>query len=70
AYSRRFSGLSLKPFEQARVALVTGDLLRRLNLYCTLAGVQVRQAGKMGWPLLLAWHAFHRIPMPNHRSLD
>lgn len=70
AYSRRFSGLSLKPFEQARVALVTGDLLRRLNLYCALAGIQVRQAGKMGWPLLLAWHAFHRIAMPNHRSLD
>jgi len=32
AYSQHFSGLKLVPAEQARIATVTGDILRRLNL--------------------------------------
>ncbi|MCS3455367.1 RsmB/NOP family class I SAM-dependent RNA methyltransferase [Aeromonas rivuli] len=70
AYARHFSGIELKPQEQARIALVTGDLLRRLSLYCNLSGIQVRQAAKNVWPLLHSWHAFHKIDMPNHPSLD
>ncbi len=70
AYARHFSGIELKPQEQARIALVTGDLLRRLSLYCALTGIQVRQAEKHVWPLLHSWHAFHKIAQPNHPTLD
>ena len=34
-----FSGLQLVPAEQARIAITTGDILRRLNLYCYLAEI-------------------------------
>ena len=70
AYARHFSGIELKPQEQARIALVTGDLLRRLSLYCFLTGIQVRQAEKNVWPLLHSWHAFHKIAQPNNPTLD
>ncbi|MGL5948547.1 MAG: RsmB/NOP family class I SAM-dependent RNA methyltransferase [Aeromonas sp.] len=70
AYARQFSGLELAPADLARITLVTGDLLRRLSLYCFLSGIQVRQAEKNVWPLLHSWHAFHKVMQPNHPSLN
>ena len=40
AYSQHFSGLKLVPAEQARIETVTGDNLRRLNLYFFLADIK------------------------------
>ena len=65
AYARAFADLQLSPAEHAIIALVTGDLLRRLNLYCTLAGVEVDRAAASGWSLLCVWHRFHNLPMPD-----
>ena len=64
AYARQFSELRLAPSEQAAIALVTGDLLRRLNLYALLAGVEVEHAGIAAWSLLCVWHHFYNLPMP------
>jgi 16S rRNA (cytosine967-C5)-methyltransferase len=64
AYSQHFSGLKLEGAEQARVALVTGDILRRLNLYCYLADVAPEQVERLGSRLLNAWHKFHGLELP------
>ncbi len=64
AYSHHFSGLKLSPSEQARITLVTGDLLRRLNLYCYLAEMQPDEIERLGSRLLNAWHMFHELPLP------
>ncbi|MCH4294547.1 RsmB/NOP family class I SAM-dependent RNA methyltransferase [Shewanella sp. 3B26] len=64
AYSRHFSGLKLASEEQARIATVTGDLLRRLNLYCYLADVEPGRIEREGSRLINAWHLFHGLPTP------
>ena len=64
AYSQHFSGLQLVPAEQARIALTTGDILRRLNLYCYLAEISPDEMERFGSKLLNAWHLFHGLALP------
>ncbi|MCE9678759.1 RsmB/NOP family class I SAM-dependent RNA methyltransferase [Shewanella sp. AS1] len=64
AYSHHFSGLKLAPSEQARITMVTGDLLRRLNFYCHLAQMQPQEIERLGSRLLNGWHMFHQLPTP------
>ncbi|MGI2064718.1 RsmB/NOP family class I SAM-dependent RNA methyltransferase [Shewanella sp. MF08487] len=64
AYSQHFSGLQLVPAEQARIALTTGDILRRLNLYCYLAEISPDEMERFGSKLLNAWHLFYRLALP------
>lgn len=64
AYSQHFSGLQLVPAEQARIALTTGDILRRLNLYCYLAEISPDEMERFGSKLLNAWHLFHGLELP------
>ncbi|MGL4448282.1 MAG: RsmB/NOP family class I SAM-dependent RNA methyltransferase [Shewanella sp.] len=64
AYSQHFSGLQLVPAEQARIALVTGDILRRLNLYCFLAEISPDEMERFGSKLLNVWHLFHQLDLP------
>lgn len=64
AYSQHFSGLQLVPAEQARIALVTGDILRRLNLYCFLAEISPDEMERFGSKLLNVWHLFHNLDLP------
>lgn len=64
AYSQHFSGLQLVPAEQARIALTTGDILRRLNLYCYLAEISPDEMERFGSKLLNAWHLFHELELP------
>ncbi len=70
AYARNFAEQRISPSEQAQVALVTGDLLRRLNLYCHLAGVSQAEAPIAVWSLLCAWHQFHNLPLPPCAAAD
>ncbi len=60
-YSITFSGVKLQPDEQARITSVTGDLMRRLNLYCYLANIQLDDAAKNTGKLLIVWHQFHKL---------
>lgn len=64
AYSHHFSGLNLAPSEQARITVVAGDLLRRLNLYCFLSDVKFDEMTRMGTRLLNVWHRFHGLELP------
>ncbi|QFU22974.1 RsmB/NOP family class I SAM-dependent RNA methyltransferase [Shewanella eurypsychrophilus] len=64
AYSHHFSGLQLAPSEQARITVVAGDLLRRLNLYCYLSDVKFEEMSRMGTRLLNVWHMFHGLEVP------
>ncbi|MFB2779705.1 RsmB/NOP family class I SAM-dependent RNA methyltransferase [Shewanella mangrovisoli] len=64
AYSQHFSGLKLVPAEQARIATVTGDILRRLNLYCFLAEIKPEEMERLGSKLLNVWHLFHELELP------
>lgn len=64
AYSQHFSGLKLVPAEQARIATVTGDILRRLNLYCFLADIKPEEMARLGSKLLNVWHLFHALELP------
>lgn len=64
AYSQHFSGLQLVPAEQARIAMTTGDILRRLNLYCFLAEISPDDMERLGSKLLNAWHLFHGLELP------
>ncbi|GGI86988.1 RsmB/NOP family class I SAM-dependent RNA methyltransferase [Shewanella gelidii] len=65
AYSHNFSGLKLAAEEQAKITWVTGDLLRRLNLYCYLADVKTDEIERTGSRLLNVWHRFNDLPLPN-----
>ncbi|WP_028772135.1 RsmB/NOP family class I SAM-dependent RNA methyltransferase [Shewanella waksmanii] len=64
AYSIHFSGLKLLPAEQARIAFVVGDILRKLNLYCYLADVKQSEIERLGSRLLNAWHMLQQLPLP------
>ena len=64
AYARQFAEVRLAPTEQANIAFVTGDLMRRLNLYTLLAGVSMDEAGVAGWSLICVWHQFYNLPLP------
>ncbi|MCH1930044.1 RsmB/NOP family class I SAM-dependent RNA methyltransferase [Shewanella acanthi] len=64
AYSQHFSGLKLVPAEQARIATVAGDILRRLNLYCFLAEIKPEEMERLGSKLLNVWHLFHNLDLP------
>ncbi|WP_394205830.1 RsmB/NOP family class I SAM-dependent RNA methyltransferase [Shewanella waksmanii] len=64
AYSIHFSGQRLAPAEQARITLVVGDILRKLNLYCYLADVKQTEIERLGSRLLNGWHMFHELPLP------
>lgn len=64
AYSQHFSGLKLVPAEQARITTVTGDILRRLNLYCFLADIKPEEMERLGSKLLNVWHLFHELELP------
>ncbi|CAM2730793.1 RsmB/NOP family class I SAM-dependent RNA methyltransferase [Shewanella amazonensis] len=71
AYSRHFSGLKLESEEQARIATVTGELIRRLNLFCFLADTTPERIEREGSRVLNAWHRFHGLPIPRLRyTLD
>jgi 16S rRNA (cytosine967-C5)-methyltransferase len=64
AYARQFSEVRLAPSEQANITFVTGDLMRRLNLYTLLAGVSMDEAAVAGWSLICVWHQFYNLPLP------
>lgn len=64
AYSQHFSGLKLQPHEQARITYVTGDMLRKLNLYTFLADVKNEEIVRLGTRLLNVWHTFNELPLP------
>ena len=70
AYARQFSEVRLAPSEQANIALVTGDIMRRLNLYCLLAGVTQDEAAIAGWSLVCVWHQFYNLPLPPCPAAD
>lgn len=64
AYSHNFSGLKLEPSEQARITLVAGDILRRLNLYCFIVDIDQDEFDRLGSKLLNGWHLFHGLELP------
>ncbi|HDY7750897.1 TPA: RsmB/NOP family class I SAM-dependent RNA methyltransferase [Vibrio vulnificus] len=64
AYSRHFSELNLISAEQARITMVTGDLLRRLNLYCFLADIDALNISRESMRLIHIWHKFHGLALP------
>lgn len=64
AYSHNFSGLQLEPAEQARITVVTGDILRRLNLYCFIVDIEQDEFERLGSKLLNGWHLFHDLALP------
>ncbi|GAA0783212.1 MULTISPECIES: RsmB/NOP family class I SAM-dependent RNA methyltransferase [Pseudomonadati] len=64
AYSHNFSGLKLEPSEQARITLVAGDILRRLNLYCFIVDIEQDEFDRLGSKLLNGWHLFHGLELP------
>ncbi|MCL1144145.1 RsmB/NOP family class I SAM-dependent RNA methyltransferase [Shewanella gaetbuli] len=64
AYSHNFSGLKLEPTEQARITVVAGDILRRLNLYCFIVDINADEFDRMGSKLLNGWHLFHGLELP------
>lgn len=64
AHSLHFSKLQLAPSELARITKVTGDILRRLNLYSYLADVQPQEISRFGTRLLNIWHLFHDLKSP------
>ncbi|WOT03684.1 RsmB/NOP family class I SAM-dependent RNA methyltransferase [Shewanella youngdeokensis] len=64
AYSQHFSGQQLESTELGRITLVTGDILRRLNLYCYLSDVKPEEMSRMGSRLLNVWHLFNNLPLP------
>ncbi|MGZ9898192.1 RsmB/NOP family class I SAM-dependent RNA methyltransferase [Shewanella gaetbuli] len=64
AYSHNFSGLKLEPTEQARITVVAGDILRRLNLYCFIVDINADEFDRMGSKLLNGWHLFHGLDLP------
>lgn len=70
AYAREFANFKMGPGEQARIATVVGDLLRRLSLYCHLADVPLSEAATAGWGLIGVWHQFHELPLPSHPTTD
>ena len=64
AYSLTFSGQRLLPAEQARITQVGGDIMRKLNLYCFLAGITPQEMTYKGAYLLSVWHKFHELELP------
>ena len=70
AYARQFAEVRLAPSEQASIALVTGDIMRRLNLYTLLAGVTQDEAAIAGWSLVCVWHQFYNLPLPPCPAAD
>lgn len=64
AYSHNFSGVKLDPAEQARITVVTGDILRRLNLYCFIVDIEPAEFDRLGSKLLNGWHLFHGLELP------
>ncbi len=64
AYARAFSEERLASSELAAITVVTGDLLRRLNLYAALAGIPLDSAATAAWSLLCVWHKFYNLPLP------
>ncbi|MBT1446020.1 RsmB/NOP family class I SAM-dependent RNA methyltransferase [Shewanella sp. JM162201] len=67
AYSRHFSGLKLPGEELARITTVTGELIRRLNLFCHLADTEPARLEREGTRLINAWHMFHGLALPKIR---
>ncbi|BDM64772.1 SAM-dependent methyltransferase [Shewanella sp. NFH-SH190041] len=70
AYSIAFSGLKLQPAEQGRITTVAGDIMRRLNLYCFLAGIEPSEVNRKGTLLLNVWHRFHGLTAPKFRYCE
>ncbi len=64
AYSQHFSGLKLTPHEQGRITFVTGDILRKLNLYSFLSDVKSEEIARLGTRLMNVWHTFNQLPLP------
>ncbi|MGB0894840.1 MAG: RsmB/NOP family class I SAM-dependent RNA methyltransferase [Parashewanella sp.] len=60
-YSLTFSENRIQPEEQARITQVVGDIMRRLNLYCHLANVQLEHAAQNVELLIIVWHEFHGL---------
>ncbi len=64
----RFAPERLKPWEQARIALVTGDILRRLSYYSFLADVAAgSKLSVKGTRLINAWHMANGLELPKMR---
>ncbi|WP_144208346.1 RsmB/NOP family class I SAM-dependent RNA methyltransferase [Shewanella donghaensis] len=64
AYSHNFSGMQYPPAELARITQVTGDILRRLNLYCFIVDINPDDVERTGSKLLNGWHLFHDLELP------
>ncbi|WP_285165068.1 RsmB/NOP family class I SAM-dependent RNA methyltransferase [Shewanella goraebulensis] len=64
AYSHNFSGMQYPPAELARITTVTGDILRRLNLYCFIVDMKAEDIERMGSKLINGWHLFHELELP------
>ena len=67
AYSKPFAPERRKPWEHARIALVTGDILRRLSYYSFLADVAAEQIEREGTRLINAWHMANGLELPKMR---
>lgn len=64
AYSISFSGQKLASSDQAKITIVVGDIMRRLNLYCYLADIDIDCNQSKITFLVNIWHKFHQIEMP------
>ncbi|MFO6423134.1 RsmB/NOP family class I SAM-dependent RNA methyltransferase [Motilimonas sp. KMU-193] len=63
-YAQVFAKTPLTTEQKANVTLAVGDILRRLNLYCFLADVELTQAAHHATQLLCAWHLLDNNPQP------
>ncbi|WP_434341570.1 RsmB/NOP family class I SAM-dependent RNA methyltransferase [Motilimonas cestriensis] len=64
AYAKFFAGQSLSSKQKAQVTTSTGDILRRLNLFCFLANVPLEKAHENGAKLIAAWHLLQGYEQP------
>ncbi|MCE2572865.1 RsmB/NOP family class I SAM-dependent RNA methyltransferase [Motilimonas eburnea] len=63
-YAQVFAKAPLNSEQKANITLAVGDILRRLNLYCYLADVELAQAANKATQLLGAWHLLAGKPQP------
>ena len=64
AYAKFFAGQSLSAAQKAQVTSATGDILRRLNLFCYLADIPLESANVNGAKLIAAWHLLQGYEQP------
>ncbi len=64
SYAQHFAGKYFSEQEKAKVTLVTGDIFRRLNLFCFLADISMDNAAEYATSLVSAWHLMNQLPQP------